>query len=48
MIVRRGMYEGQNYAPRHFRNPFYNALARVDVRARAYSRVLNALARERG
>jgi len=29
MIVRRGMREGQNYAPCHFRNPFYNALARA-------------------
>jgi len=28
MIVRRGTYEGQSYALRRFRNPFYNAAVR--------------------
>jgi len=29
MIVWRGTYEGQSYAPRRFRNPFYNAVRRL-------------------
>lgn len=33
------VYEGQNYAPRHFRNPFYNALvARARLYVYVYSR----------